>query len=471
MPSLLDQLDLARRLLQQYFGYDNLRPLQQRVIQSVLAGHDTLGVLPTGGGKSLCFQIPALVTGGLTLVVSPLISLMQDQVEALARRGISAAFLNSTLSTSGTREVWQRLREGSLRLLYVSPERLSMLTGDLRQAGILPSLLAVDEAHCISEWGHDFRPSYRDLAKARYLLGRPPVVALTGSATPEVREDILNSLRLRHPRQILGSLDRANLWLGVVKVRDDRERLAALLRALKAGSGMSIVYAPTRGQTELVTQVLREHGFRASPYHAGLASDVRQQILHAFLADQVDVTVATSAFGMGIDKPTVRLVVHWTMSPTMESYYQEAGRAGRDGAPSRCIVLYHRDDTSLARKQVETTFPSRRLVEKLWRKEPQPGIAGSVKEPAERLRRELRPEGGPVDWSRVAARKRKALGRLEVMDRYARSSSCRRRIMLEYFGERPGPCSGCDRCSSDAAGLSAPSRLKELARRLAGVQI
>ena len=471
MPALLQQLDQARSLLKQYFGYDDFRPLQQRVIQSVLAGHDTLGVLPTGGGKSVCFQIPALVTGGLTLVVSPLISLMQDQVEALRRRGISAAFLNSTLSTSDSREVWRQLREGTLRLLYVSPERLTVLTSDLRQAGILPSLLAVDEAHCISEWGHDFRPSYRDLAKARYLLGSPPVVALTGSATPEVREDIVGSLRLRHARVILGSFDRANLWLGVVRVKDDRERLGSLLRALKAGSGMSIVYTPTRGQSELVTQVLREHGFRASPYHAGLGSEVRQRMLHAFLADQVDVMVATSAFGMGIDKPTVRLVVHWTMSPTMESYYQEAGRAGRDGGPSRCVVLYHRDDTSLARKQVATTFPPRRLVEKLWRREPLPGVAGSIKESAERLRRELRPEEGAVDWGRVAARKRKAVWRLEVMDRYAQSSGCRRRIMLEYFGERPGLCSGCDRCSGDAAGAAATSRLKELARRLAGVQI
>ena len=471
MPALLDQLEHARRLLQQYFGYADFRPLQQRVIQSVLAGHDTLGVLPTGGGKSLCFQIPALVTGGLTLVISPLISLMQDQVEALRRRGIPAAFLNSTLSTSASREVWETLRLGSLRLLYVSPERLSILTADLRQAGIVPALLAVDEAHCISEWGHDFRPSYRELAKARYLLGSPPLIALTGSATPDVRDDIIHSLRLRRERLILGSFDRANLWLGVVPVPDDRTRLAFLLRELKDGPGMSIVYVPTRGQCELVTQTLREHGFRASPYHAGLGAEVRQRILHDFLEDQVDVIVATCAFGMGIDKPTVRRVVHWTMSPTMESYYQEAGRAGRDGGPSRCVILYHRGDTALARKQVESTFPPRRLVEKLWRKDPVPGVAGSVQESAERLRRELRPQDGPVDWGRVDARRRKALWRLGTMERYARSSGCRRRLMLEYFGERPGPCSGCDRCSGRSTKVAASSRLRELARRFAGVQI
>jgi ATP-dependent DNA helicase RecQ len=471
MAALMDQLDLARRFLRQHFGYDAFRPSQQRVIQSILSGHDTLGVLPTGGGKSICFQIPALVTGGLTLVVSPLISLMQDQVEALRRRNIAAAFLNSTLTPADARSVMQQVREGSLRLLYVSPERLALLTGELRQLQVRPSMLAVDEAHCISEWGHDFRPSYRELAKARYLLGNPPVIALTGSATPEVRDDIAQSLRLRHHRLILGSFDRSNLWFGVVPVADDPTRLTAMLQAIKSGSGMSIVYAPTRGQTELVTQVLREHGFRASPYHAGLGTEVRQRILHDFLGDQVDVIVATSAFGMGIDKPTVRLVVHWVMSPTMESYYQEAGRAGRDGGQSRCVVLYHRDDTSLARKQVESTFPPRRLLERIWRKEPTPGVAGTVQESAERLRRELRPEEGPVEWSRVDARRKKALWRLETMERYARASGCRRRIMLEYFGERPGPCTGCDRCGGTPADLAPPSRLRQLARRFHAVQI
>jgi ATP-dependent DNA helicase RecQ len=471
MSDLALRLDLARRALHHHFGYADFRPAQKRVVQSVLAGHDTLAVLPTGGGKSLCFQVPALITDGLTLVVSPLISLMQDQVEALRRRNIAASYLNSTLSPTEARHILSAVSAGSLRMLYVSPERLAGLSGELRQRKVPIALLAVDEAHCISEWGHDFRPSYRELDKARYLLGNPQVVALTGSATPEVRDDIALSLRLRRHRLILGSFDRSNLWFGVAAVKDDRARLQMLLALVKSAQAMSIVYAPTRGQTELVTQILREHGMRASPYHAGLGAEVRQQILHAFLADEVQVVVATSAFGMGIDKPTVRLVVHWTMSPTMESYYQEAGRAGRDGANSRCVVLYHRDDTSLARRQLDSTFPPRKQLEQIWAGKSVPGLPSAVRESAERLRRELRPAEGPVNWVTVERRKRKALGRLDTMQRYASSSGCRRRLMLEYFGERPGVCSGCDRCDSPVDTDNAGRSFRELARKISGVQI
>jgi ATP-dependent DNA helicase RecQ len=448
-PALSAQLDAARRLLKLHFGYPDFRPAQSRVIQSILGGHDTLAVLPTGGGKSICFQIPALVNGGLTLVVSPLISLMQDQVEALKRKGVAAEYLNSTLDRAQAQAIMQAVAAGSLRLLYVSPERLATLAGELRRAGIRPSLLAVDEAHCISEWGHDFRPSYRELAKARYLLGGPQVAALTGSATPEVRDDIAQSLRLRQARLVLGSFDRPNLWFGVIPVSGNRNRLSLLLELLAARPEMSIVYAPTRGQTELITQALRERGYRTSPYHAGLPAEVRQRMLHAFLADQLDVIVATSAFGMGIDKPNVRLVVHWTMSPTMESYYQEAGRAGRNGQPGRCIILHHPEDTLLARRQLDTTFPSRRLLQRIWESAaPIPGVSSPVLESADRLRREFRPQDGPVEWKRLDRRRRKAAWRLTAMDRYARSRGCRRRMLVEYFGQRAGACSGCDRCDN-----------------------
>ncbi len=471
MSDLSHRLARAHDLLQRHFGFPDFRPAQRRVVQSVLAGHDTLAVLPTGGGKSVCFQVPALVLEGITVVISPLISLMQDQVEALRRRGVTAEFLNSTQSGEAAAAILRRLCGGDLRMVYISPERLTSLAGDLRRLNCRPALLAVDESHCISEWGHDFRPSYRDIARARYLLGNPPVVALTGSATPEVRDDIARSLRLKNHRLILGSFDRPNLWFGVVRVAGEAARWTALRRALAASRGMCIVYTATRGQAELVTQALREHGYRASPYHAGLHAGVRERILHAFLADDVDVVVATSAFGMGIDKATVRLVVHWIVSPTMESYYQEAGRAGRDGSPARCIALYHPGDSALARRQLETTLPPRRLLERTWRSGPPPGTPQSVLESAERLRRELRPQDGPIAWEAIEARRSRATARLAAMERYARSRRCRRGLVLRYFGEVPGSCSGCDRCSGMPAELVPPGPLAELARRWVGVQI
>jgi ATP-dependent DNA helicase RecQ len=451
--SIAERLGSARQLLSRHFGYADFRPLQRRVIQSVLAGHDTLAVLPTGGGKSICFQIPALVKGGLTLVVSPLISLMQDQVEALRRRGIGAAALNSSLTPHAVREIWQQLKDDKLRLLYVSPERLGSMVTELQVRQIRPALLAVDEAHCISEWGHDFRPSFRQVNRAAYLLGTPPIVALTGSATPAVREDIAASLRLKQPRIIQGSFDRPNLWFGVTPVVDERARFSALLAACNARNGTAIVYAPTRGQTEILTVALRERSVRAAPYHAGLESFTRAATLRAFLDGDLDIVVATSAFGMGIDKPDVRLVVHWAMPPTMESYYQEAGRAGRDGGPARCVLLYARGDASLARRQLETTFPAPALVERIWKgpKIP-PGISEAILESAARLRRELRPDQGPVDWSPVRSRKRLALERLKTMEHYAGRGRCRRATMLRYFAESAKQCSGCDRCAPHSTG-------------------
>lgn len=469
MTELGPRLELARRMLREHFGHPAFRPLQHRVVQSILGGHDTLAVLPTGGGKSICFQVPALVNGGLTLVVSPLISLMQDQVEALARRGISAAALNSSLSGAAVRSLWQSLRQGSLRLLYVSPERLTTLVGELRAAAIKPALLAVDEAHCISEWGHDFRPSFREVSRAAYLLGGPPVLALTGSATPAVRDDIAASLRLRRPRVILGSFDRTNLWFGATRVSDEKTRFKALCAWCADRNGLAIVYAPTRGQTEILSVALRERGIRASPYHAGLDPGTRSATLRTFLDGGLDIVVATSAFGMGIDKPDVRLVVHWAMPPTMESYYQEAGRAGRDGQPARCVLLHCSGDPTLARRQLETTFPPRALLERIWKSKGKlPGISGSILESADRLRRELRPGLGPIDWKPVRARKRLALERLGVMERYAQSRHCRRAAMLRYFGERPGRCAGCDRCRPWAPRLLPPDRGR-WRRRLRGL--
>src|SRR5919107_2093364 len=293
-------LDEARKLLRHHFGHSDFRPAQLPVIQSILAGRDTLAVLPTGGGKSVCFQIPALVAGGLTVVVSPLIALMQDQVMAARVRGIAAAALHSAIDQEERARIRAGLQDGTLRLLYVSPERLTRLAPELAERGLRPNLLAVDEAHCIAEWGRDFRPSYRALGAARSRLGRPPAIALTGSATPEVRLDIARALRFLPGRydEHVGSFDRANLWFGVVAVRSEPERLQALLRLLASDDRMVIVYTPTRSVTEAVARALAQAGHRAAPYHAGLSRERRSGTLEAFLEDRLDVIVATCAFGM-----------------------------------------------------------------------------------------------------------------------------------------------------------------------------
>ena len=445
-------LEPARRLLEQHFGYREFRPLQARVLAGWMAGRDVLAVLPTGGGKSICFQIPALLGRSLTLVVSPLISLMQDQVAAALARGLPAAALNSALSAAMQRQILDRVTSGELRLLYTSPERLVRLADDLAEQEVRPGLLAIDEAHCISEWGPDFRPAYRTLRRLRAKLGWPPAIALTGSATAEVRRDVIRVLGLGGARgieQVLGSFDRRNLWFGVARVRDERERLRALLTVLRSEGSLAIVYAPTRNLVEELTRVLGESGFRSAPYHAGLSSAARREVLERFLGNQLRVVVATCAFGMGIDKPDVRLVVHWTLPPTPEAYYQEAGRAGRDGIFARCLLLYRRGDGGVPRRQLDVTFPSERVAEQVWAGTLEPArIPGSVRASIERLRRELRPERGRPRWAPVRERRRAAEARLTVMERYAGERRCRRARLLAYFGERLARCSGCDVCGS-----------------------
>jgi len=473
---LTARLALARGLLARHLGYADFRPAQRRVVQSILAGRDTLAVLPTGAGKSVCFQIPAMVLDGFTVVVSPLISLMQDQVQAAVARGMPAALLNSTLDRRAQQSVLAEVRDGAVKLLYVSPERLPRLTGQLRELGMRPGLLAIDEAHCIAEWGHDFRPSYRQLRRARYLLGRPPTIALTGSATPEVRQDIAASLGFedggRRFDLHLASFDRANLWFGVRRLKHERERLGVLRALLDGDDRMAIVYAPTRNIAEGITRGLIRAGYCAAPYHAGLSKDLRRKVLDRFLEDRLEVVVATSAFGMGIDKPTVRLVVHWTLPPTVESYYQEAGRAGRDGELSHCIVLYRKGDTTLHRRQLEVTFPSTRLVERAWQSpDGRAGLPANILASVDRLERELRPDGGPVDWRGVLERQRRAQERLRAMIRYVTARTCRRRVLLAYFGERAsGRCQGCDRCRPPAPGRpSHPDARRRFARLTAAV--
>ena len=390
MTTFCGGLDAARHALREHFGHRSFRIHQLRVIGPLLAGLDVLAVLPTGAGKSLCFQLPALMADGLTLVISPLISLMQNQVGALRHRGIAAAYLNSLLAPDQQRAILAAALAGRLKLLYCAPERLSALVRHLTRARTPVSLLAVDEAHCIVEWGNEFRPLYRRLGKYRYLLGNPPTLALTGSATAATRAEILRVLRLPRAEVVVTSFDRPNLTFAVERVRDDRGRFARVHELIRRATGSSIVYAPTRRLTELVTRALLLRSVRAAPYHAGLAGAMRRQVLADFLANRAPVVVATSAFGMGIDKSDVRRVIHWGPPRTLESYYQEAGRAGRDGRPAECLILWTPAD---------------------------------------------------FEWGQ-GTRETRA---------YVESRACRRRRLLEYFGERLVACSGCDRCPPGGA--------------------
>jgi ATP-dependent DNA helicase RecQ len=353
----------ARTLLWDRFAHPVFRLHQLRVLGPLLAGRDVLAVLPTGAGKSLCYQLPALMAEGLTLVVSPLISLMQDQVAALRQRGIAAGYLSSLLTLDQRYVILDAALAGRLRLLYCATERLAALVARLRAARRSVSLLAVDEAHCITEWGNEFRPVYRRLGQFRYLLGDPPTLALTGSATPATRTDILR-----------------------VRIRDDRERFARIRALVRGAAGHTIVYAPTRRLTELATRALLLQSLPAAPYHAGLSAATRRRVLLEFRGGRAPVVVATSAFGMGIDKLDVRRVIHWGPPRRLEGYYQEAGRAGRDGRPAECLVLWTRNDAK---------------------------------------GRALAPE----------------------VRRYLESRACRRGILLEHFGQAGVTCSGCDRCN------------------------
>ena len=344
MPTFNGHLDAARRVLREHFGHPCFRTHQLKVLGPLLAGRNVLAVLPTGAGKSLCYQVPALLSHGLTIVVSPLISLMQDQVSALRRHAIAAAYVNSQLDAEQRRRVLAAATGGQLSLLYCAPERLPSLTRRLDIAKTTVSLLAVDEAHCIAEWGNGFRPLYRRIGVYRSRLGSPATIALTGSATPAARADILRVLRMPDAHVVVTSFDRPNLLFGTRRIADDRERFAVIRERVKEGPGSSLIYAPTRRLTELITRALLRASIRAAPYHAGLSAGVRRRVLRAFLAGHVNVIVATSAFGMGIDKPDVRQVLHWGPPPTLEAYYQEAGRAGRDGKTSECLVLWRPQD-------------------------------------------------------------------------------------------------------------------------------
>ena len=331
-----------KTLLESKFGHKKFLPLQAEVIRNVLDGRDSLALMPTGSGKSLCYQLPALCLDGVTLVISPLIALMKDQVDALQSRGIAADCINSTMSAAHMRRVQVAAYKGRLDILYVAPERVvNPKFRDFLHAVKL-SLIAIDEAHCISEWGHDFRPDYRALQVLRDNFPSVPVIGLTATATERVRQDILNQLRMPDATKFVASFNRPNLTYCVRPKRRSFEALTELLSAHRDGS--TIIYRFSRQNTEKLAADLRERGYRALPYHAGLEDDVRRETQERFLQDDVPIIVATIAFGMGIDKPNVRLVVHYDLPKTIEGYYQETGRAGRDGNPSTCMLFYSYGD-------------------------------------------------------------------------------------------------------------------------------
>ena len=389
-------------LLKQFFGFDSFRPLQEEIIRDALAGRDVLALLPTGGGKSLCFQLPALARAGLTVVVSPLISLMKDQVDALSASGVPATFLNSSLKADESRARLRGLHSGEFRLLYVAPERM-MLSGflsDLRSWNV--NLLAIDEAHCISEWGHDFRPEYRRLAELRQHFPDVPLMALTATATERVRLDIVKQLRLREPQRYLASFNRPNLSYRVSAKSKAYEQVLHFVNARPNESG--IVYCQSRRSAESVAERLSNDGIMARPYHAGLEAKERSLNQELFLRDEVRVICATIAFGMGINKPNVRFVVHHDLPKNVEGYYQETGRAGRDGLPSECLLLFSAGDAVKYSRFIDEISDEQQ--------------------------------------------RRIATTQLRQMVDFAESGECRRIALLRYFGEdfRESNCGGCDNC-------------------------
>jgi ATP-dependent DNA helicase RecQ len=396
-------MDRIHDLLKKYWGFSRFLPYQKEIIESVVTGHDTCAIMATGSGKSLCYQLPSLYLGGLTLVISPLISLMKDQVDDLNARGVPAAAYNSMLEYRERSRIEAELKDGSLRLLFISPERCMQphFLESLKNYQV--RLIAIDEAHCISEWGHNFRPEYRQLSRIKKSFPQVPVVALTATAIPEVRRDIVRQLGLCDTREFIGSFNRKNLRYRVIPKKNPIVFLLQYISQHRNDPG--IIYCLSKKETEEIAAELKKRGFSAIAYHAGLSNQVREAVQDAFIRNTVTVVCATVAFGMGIDKPDVRYVIHYDLPKTIESYYQETGRAGRDGQYSECILMFSRGDSVRVRSMLEHD------------------------------------DGG-------GGRLHTSLKKLREMTDYCENTGCRRKFLLEYFGEEymEENCGSCDTC-------------------------
>jgi ATP-dependent DNA helicase RecQ len=484
------------------FGHTTLRPGQADVIRDVLSGQPVVAVMPTGAGKSLCYQLPAIVLaerGHVTLVVSPLIALMKDQVDALRVLGIPAVALTSAADAEEQREILDGIRAGIYTLIYVAPERFRSprFVDALRATAGRLGLIAIDEAHCISEWGHDFRPDYRRLGEVVRQLGTPRIAAFTATATPEVRRDIAVQLDLASPAMHVRGFDRPNLHYAVERIGGGEAKSDALIERIRTrDGGVALVYATTRKNAEKYASALKHAGMRARVYHAGLDGDVRERAQDVFMAGKLDVIVATNAFGMGVDKSDIRLVIHADIPRSPEAYYQEAGRGGRDGKPTRCVLLFNHSDIKLQEFLIDASYPSAEVLRGTWRllrDRPELGrltpyddelenrlrnqLGGDINGAAmsatlrilERhgmLRRDderlmaVRPEPGvfaPLDVESLTRRAEVERSKLRTMVEYAYYPRCRRQFVLEYFGDqdwsdRDRRCGACDTCEAIAHG-------------------
>jgi ATP-dependent DNA helicase RecQ len=404
--------------LKKHFGYDSLRPAQIPVLESILSGHDTLAIMPTGGGKSLCYQLPAVVQPGLVIVISPLIALMHDQVEALKKNGIEAGLLNSSIGDYHQRKFLKAAEEGELRLLYVSPERLFSKNNEFLEwmKTIDISLIAIDEAHCVSQWGHDFRPEYARLFVLKEEFPIIPLIALTATADELTREDIIDQLRLKDPNIFISSFDRPNITYVVQPKAADEQASKQLVSFVSSYTGESgIVYCLSRKSTEEVARMMTKAGIKAAPFHAGLTQEEKTQTYDDFMQDNLQVVCATIAFGMGVDKPDVRFVVHWNMPKSIENYYQETGRAGRDGLASEALLLYAPGDAATYRRFIDMSKST-------------------------------------GDKQKFEVFQKLQYDKLDRLIDFCSTGHCRRRILLQYFNEKlEQDCGNCDGCLNPVA--------------------